>query len=148
MIMSDNSDDQLRTGIFTDGGARGNPGRGGWGYVYVVDNKILREEWGGAPHTTNNRMELTAIIRALEAVGNIDADLYSDSNLCVKTYNEWLAGWKARGWKKKEGQIANLDLVRRLDELKSQRPRIRVRWIRGHAGQIWNEYVDELTQRY
>lgn len=136
------------TGIFTDGGSRGNPGRGGWGFVHVIDNKIQKEGWGGEDHTTNNRMELTAIIEALKAVGDIDAVLYSDSNLCVQTYNQWMIGWKAKGWKKKSGPISNLDLVQELDRLKQECPRIRVEWVKAHAGNRWNEYVDQLTQKY
>lgn len=138
----------IHTGIFTDGGARGNPGRGGWGFVYVVSDKIIKEGWGGEDYTTNNRMELTAILAALKAVGNINQTLYSDSKLCVQTYNEWMEGWKARGWKKKSGPIANLDLVRELDLLKEKCPLIRVQWIRAHVGTRWNEYVDALAQKY
>lgn len=139
---------KIHTGLFTDGGSRGNPGRGGWGFAYVIDDVVVKEDWGGEDMTTNNRMELTAIIRALQAVGDIDVTLYTDSQLCVKTYNEWMAGWKRRGWKKKDGPIANLDLIMKLDELKQQCPSVRVQWVRGHNGLKWNEYVDELTQRY
>lgn len=138
----------MHSGIFTDGGARGNPGRGGWGFVHVQDDELKHEKWGGADHTTNNRMELTAIIEALKYIGNQDITIYSDSQLCVKTYNEWMQGWKNRGWKKKDGTIANLDLVQELDHLKSKCPLVRLVWVRGHNGEKWNEYVDELTQRY
>lgn len=142
------SQDSYSTGIFTDGGARGNPGRGGWGFVYVIDDQILKENWGGADHTTNNRMELTAIIEALKAVGNMATTLYSDSNLCVQTYNDWMHRWQERGWKKKGGDIANLELVQELFKLKQNCPLIKVRWLKAHAGIRWNEYVDRLSQKY
>lgn len=136
------------TGIFTDGGARGNPGRGGWGYVHVINNQIIKEDFGGADHTTNNRMELMAILEALKAIGNVETILYSDSNLCVQTYNEWMEMWRAKNWKRKTGPIANLDLVQELYELKKKCPLIQVRWLKAHAGIRWNEYVDRLAQKY
>lgn len=136
------------TGVFTDGGARGNPGRGGWGFVYVVNDVIQMEKWGGEPHTTNNRMELTAIIEALKTIGNQNITLYSDSQLCVKTYNEWMAGWKALGWRKKTGPIANLDLIQILDTLKSSCPLVKITWLKAHVGIRWNEYADRLAQKF
>jgi ribonuclease HI len=136
------------TGIFTDGGSRGNPGRGGWGFVYVLNNKIVKEAWGGAIYTTNNQMELTAIIEALKAVGDKKIVLYSDSKLCVQTYNQWMETWCARGWKKKTGPIKNLDLVKQMYALKKACPRVKVEWIQAHSGHQWNEYADRLTQKF
>lgn len=138
---------QYSTGIFTDGGARGNPGRGGWGFVYVINDKIQNEGWGGEDYTTNNRMELTAIIEALKTIGNIPVTLFSDSNLCVQTYNTWMEGWKAKGWHKKGG-VANLDLVKQLDELKQKCPLVKLQWLPAHTGIRWNEYVDRLANKY
>lgn len=146
--MNENNSNYHHTGIFTDGGARGNPGRGGWGYVYVVDDKIIKEGFGGADHTTNNRMELMAIIEALKAIGNVDTILYSDSNICVQTYNEWMESWHAKNWKRKTGPIANLDLVQELFSLRPKCPLVKVRWIKAHVGIKWNEYVDRLAQKY
>lgn len=135
-------------GIFTDGGSRGNPGRGGWGFVHVENDKIIHEAWGGEDHTTNNRMELTAIIEALKYIGNKDITLYSDSQLCVNTYNEWMAGWKRKGWKKKTGPVANLELVQQLDQLKSECPKVKIAWLKAHVGITWNEYADDLANKY
>ena len=135
-------------GIFTDGGARGNPGRGGWGYVYVANDEIIKEAWGGEDHTTKNRMELMAIIEAIKAIGNEDTTLYSDSNLCVQTYNQWMAGWHAKGWKRKTGPIANLELVKELFELKKKCPKMKLKWVKAHNGNRWNEYVDGLANKY
>lgn len=140
--------DKYSTAVFTDGGSRGNPGRGGWAYVYVVNDEIINEEWGGEDHTTNNRMELTAIIKALQKIGNQKLTLFSDSKLCVQSYNEWMDNWEKKGWKKKTGPIKNLDLIQELYQLKQECPLVKIEWIPGHAGHRWNEYVDKLTQKY
>lgn len=145
---AEKSTNKYESGIFTDGGSRGNPGRGGWGFVYVINNKIIKEGWGGEDHTTNNRMELTAIIEALKACGNVKTTLYSDSNISVQSYNTWMEGWKKRGWKKKDGDIANLDLIKQLDALKQACPLIKLEWVKAHIGIKWNEYVDELANKY
>jgi ribonuclease HI len=138
-----------RTGVFTDGSCEGNPGRGGWGWVWVLDDEIRGEGHGTDPATTNNRMELTALIRALRALPE-DAEIpvYSDSELCVKTINEWAAGWEARGWRRKSGPIANLELVKELWALARSHPRAEIRWIRAHDGSRWNEYADALASGY
>ncbi len=135
-----------QTGIFTDGGASPNPGPGGWGLVHVVDGEILHEEKGHDEDTTNNRMELTALIHALKLLSpEEEITVYSDSDLCVKTINEWAAGWKARGWKRKAGPIKNLELVQELYALKQERPRATLQWIKAHDGSRWNEYADALA---
>jgi ribonuclease HI len=138
-----------RTGVFTDGSCEGNPGRGGWAWVWVEDGEIRGEEHGTDPATTNNRMELFALIRALRALPE-DAEIavYSDSELCVKTINEWAAGWEARGWRRKSGPIANLGLVQELYRLARAHPRAKLRWIKAHDGSRWNEYVDALASSY
>jgi ribonuclease HI len=138
-----------KTGVFTDGSCEGNPGPGGWGVVWVEDDRIVAERHGYDPATTNNRMELTALISAYELLPE-DAEItvHSDSDLCVKTVNEWAAGWERRGWKRKTGPIANLALVQRLYALALAHPKVRLRWIKAHDGTRWNEYADALSTSY
>lgn len=134
------------TGVFTDGAASPNPGPGGWGAVWVVDGEIRARDHGHEPHTTNNRMELTALHRGIELVPpGTPATVYSDSNLVVRTVTEWAPGWERRGWRRRTGPVENLDLVRPLYELVRSRPEIEVSWIRAHAGNRWNEYADALA---
>jgi ribonuclease HI len=138
-----------KTGIFTDGSCEGNPGPGGWGMVRVEDDRILDEKFGSDPSTTNNRMELQALVAALEMLPeDAEATVYSDSQLCVKTINEWAAGWEKRGWRRKSGPIANLELVRKLWDLAGTHPRVKLEWIRAHDGSRWNEYADSLATTY
>ena len=134
------------TGVFTDGSCDPNPGRGGWGWVWVQDGKILGQGHGRDPATTNNRMELQALIEAFKQLPN-DCDLvaYSDSQLCVNTINQWASGWEKRGWKRKGGPIKNLELVQQLYALAQAKPRIELQWIRAHEGIRWNEYADALA---
>jgi ribonuclease HI len=136
-------------GVFTDGAAEPNPGPGGWGAVYVVNNQVVAELWGNDPHTTNNRMELCALINgcALVPEGK-KAVLYTDSQLCVNTINEWAKGWEARGWKRKGGEIKNLELVQELYAICKRRPELELRWIAAHSGNRWNEYADALATAY
>ena len=137
------------TGVFTDGSSFPNPGPGGWGAVYVVDNDIVDQAHGHDPQTTNNRMELTALIHgcALVPPGR-EATLYSDSKLCVDTVNVWAPGWEARGWVRKTGPIQNLDLVKELVAALRARPELTVAWVPAHAGYRWNEYADSLSTAY
>jgi ribonuclease HI len=114
--------------------------------VWVEDDRIVDQASGTDPDTTNNRMELTALIEAVRMVPEgTPATLYSDSNLAVRTVNEWAAGWKRRGWRRKSGPVENLDLVRELYELLQDRPELDVEWIKAHAGHRWNEYADQLA---
>ena len=115
----------------------------------VVDDAIVEERSGHAPDTTNNRMELQALIDGygMLAPGE-EATLYSDSNLCVRTVNEWAAAWESKGWKKKTGPIANLDLVQELYAAAKSRPRAKLEWIRAHVGSRWNEYADALARSH
>jgi ribonuclease HI len=107
---------------------------------------VIDQAYGSEPHTTNNRMELTALLHGIELVPEgTPATVYSDSNLAVRTINEWATGWAARGWRRKTGPVENLDLVQPLHELASRRPEIELRWIRAHAGNRWNEYADSLA---
>ena len=138
-----------RTGLFTDGSCEGNPGPGGWGLVWVEDDAIVEEKFGEDPSTTNNRMELLALIHAYRMLSPDRAvTLYSDSQLCVKTVNEWAAGWEKRGWRRKRGPIANLELVKELYALANAHPHATLEWIRAHDGSRWNEYADALATSY
>ncbi len=134
------------TGIFTDGSSDPNPGPGGWGWVWVENGEILAEGHGRDPDTTNNRMELRALVEAFkEMPADRDLFAYSDSQLCVRTINEWAPGWEKRGWKRKGGPIKNLELVQELYALAQAKSRIELQWIRAHEGIRWNEYADALA---
>jgi ribonuclease HI len=134
------------TGIFTDGSSDPNPGPGGWGWVWVENGKILAEGHGRDPDTTNNRMELRALVEAFkEMPADRDLVAYSDSQLCVRTINEWALGWEKRGWKRKGGPIKNLELVQELYALAQAKSLIELQWIRAHEGIRWNEYADALA---
>ncbi len=132
--------------IYTDGACRGNPGQGGWGVLlrYRGREKTL---YGAEQETTNNRMELTAVIRALEALNREDCKvaLYSDSRYVLQGIREWMPRWKARGWKTSARKpVQNQDLWQRLDEL-AARHDIDWHWVRGHSGHADNERVDQLA---
>jgi ribonuclease HI len=137
------------TGVFTDGSCEGNPGPGGWGYVWVEKGRIRAEQYGSARATTNNRMELTALIAAYQALPEDAAiTVFSDSQLCVNTINQWAVNWEKRGWRRKGGPIANLELVQRLYALAGSHRNVELRWIKAHAGSRWNEYADSLATTY
>jgi len=141
--------DGPQSGVFTDGSCEGNPGPGGWGYVWVEHGEIVQEDSGREDATTNNRMELTALIEAYRRLPEeADVTVYSDSNLCVQTINDWAAGWERRGWKRKTGPVKNLDLVKELYALANAHPKVRLTWIRAHDGSRWNEYADALASAY
>ena len=136
------------TGVFTDGSSSPNPGPGGWGAVYVIEDRIVEEAHGFGGETTNNRMELLALIRAADLVPEGEsATMFSDSNLAVRTINEWASGWEKRGWKRKSGPVENLDLVKQAYGIYRRRPELKVTWIKAHVGFKWNEYADELANR-
>lgn len=137
------------SGLFTDGSSSGNPGPGGWGAVLVRGGAVVAECHGSEPYTTNNRMELTAIIEGLSMCSTGDElDVYSDSRLVIDTLTKWAVDWKARGWRRKGGEVKNLDLVQRAYELALERPLVGFRWIRAHDGSRWNEYADALATAY
>ena len=141
--------DDPKTGIFTDGSSVPNPGPGGWGVVYVVDNEIIAERRGYDPDTTNNRMELTALLEALKIVPEGTATtIFSDSSLAIRTITEWAAGWEKRGWKRKSGPVENLDLVKKVYAGYRKRPELELTWIKAHVGIRWNEYADQLATRW
>ena len=142
--------DGPQTGVFTDGSSEGNPGPGGWGTVLVVDGQVVAQDYGSEAHTTNNRMELTAMIAGLETLpSDTPTDVYTDSLLIVNILTKWAGEWKARGWKKKSpGPIANLELVQKAYGLARAKPNARLRWIKAHSGFRWNEYADSLATAY
>ncbi|MBC8021766.1 MAG: ribonuclease HI [Burkholderiales bacterium] len=133
--------------IYTDGACKGNPGPGGWGAVLECDGQE-REIFGGEPATTNNRMELLAVIEALNALKRPSrVVVHTDSTYVHKGITEWLRGWKARGWRTAAKQpVKNEDLWRRLDEA-SQRHEIDWVWVRGHSGHNGNERADALANK-
>lgn len=133
--------------IHTDGACRGNPGPGGWGAVLEHQSRE-RELYGYEPETTNNRMELMAIIQALETLKRpCTVRAITDSQYVMKGVTEWMPGWKKRGWRTAARKpVANRDLWERLDAA-IQRHDIEWEWVRGHTGQAGNERADELANR-
>jgi len=133
--------------LFTDGACRGNPGPGGWGALLRYKGQE-RELYGFEPETTNNRMELTAAIRGLEALTrSCSVDLTTDSEYLRKGVTEWMAQWKRRGWRTASKKpVANRDLWEELDALLADHE-VRFHWIRGHSGHAENERADALANR-
>ena len=133
--------------IWTDGACSGNPGPGGWGAILRF-GEHEKELYGGEPETTNNRMELTAAIEALNALTRpCTVRLTTDSVYVKDGITKWLAGWKAKGWKTAAKKpVKNQDLWQALDEA-AQRHQIEWAWIKGHAGHAENERADELARR-
>ncbi len=135
--------------IYTDGACKGNPGPGGWG-VFLKSGTSEKELWGGEALTTNNRMELMAVIEALSALKRpCDVLLFLDSEYVRKGITEWIHGWKAKGWKTAAKQpVKNADLWQRLDALVANTEhRLEWRWVKGHAGDPGNERADALANR-
>ncbi|MCA1979141.1 MAG: ribonuclease HI [Thiobacillus sp.] len=133
--------------IYSDGACKGNPGAGGWGALLVA-GEHRKEICGGEPDTTNNRMEMTAVIRALESLKRpSQVAVHTDSQYVQKGISEWLPGWKRRNWRTAEGKpVKNQDLWQRLDQL-AQQHRIEWHWVRGHAGHPENERADALANQ-
>jgi ribonuclease HI len=133
--------------IFTDGACKGNPGPGGWGALLRVGANE-KELFGGEPLTTNNRMELMAVIRALEALNrHCKVKVHTDSQYVQKGISEWISGWKKRGWKTADKKpVKNVDLWLELDQLAAQHD-IEWLWVRGHAGHEGNERADQLANQ-
>ena len=133
--------------IYADGACKGNPGPGGWG-AWVVKGGIEKELFGGESATTNNRMELTAAIRALDALTRAcEVDIYTDSQYVQKGMTEWVNNWKRRGWRTADRQpVKNVDLWQQL-ETAAARHKVSWHWVRGHAGHEGNERADALANR-
>jgi ribonuclease HI len=135
--------------IYTDGACKGNPGPGGWGALLQAGT-TEKELFGGEPLTTNNRMELMAVIQALTALKRpCEVNLYLDSEYVRKGITEWIHGWKAKGWRTAAKQpVKNVELWQQLDVLVHQAGhRISWHWVKGHAGDIGNERADALANR-
>jgi ribonuclease HI len=154
----------MRVKIYTDGGCSGNPGPGGWAYIIVAptgdraengagDEKasIFTEKWGSERNTTNNRMELSAAVAALEALLLLGTTpelviIYTDSQYMQKGMETWIHSWKRNGWRTSaKDPVKNKDLWQRLDELTGRFP-VRWEWVKGHAGNELNERCDRMTQ--
>jgi ribonuclease HI len=137
-----------RVTAYTDGACSGNPGPGGWGVWLSNDTGHSKELCGGEPNTTNNRMELLAVIQALNALKHAcSVDVYTDSQYVQKGLNEWLPSWKARGWKTAAKQaVKNEDLWKLLDQAR-HRHVVRLHWVKGHAGNEGNEIADKLARQ-
>lgn len=131
--------------IYTDGACKGNPGPGGWGAILFYGDK-KKEICGGEPATTNNRMELMAAIQALELLNRpCKVELHTDSQYVMKGIQEWIRGWKARGWKTADkSPVKNDDLWKRLDAARARHD-VDWRWVKGHAGHPLNERADALA---
>ena len=133
--------------IFSDGACKGNPGVGGWGALLRMGD-TEKELFGGEPNTTNNRMELRAVIEALTVLTRpCDVVVHTDSQYVQKGISEWIHGWKAKGWKTAAKQpVKNDDLWKQLDKLAAQH-KVDWRWVKGHAGHVENERADQLANR-
>lgn len=146
--------------IYTDGACEPNPGPGGWGAILLFENSQGKHERiiaGGVRDTTNNRMEMMAVIKGLEALSRpCDVTIYSDSQYVVKgtgNWNEsqsisptgWMVGWKKRGWRRTEGKLKNIDLWKQIDKLVREHKSVKMKWVKGHAGNEYNERCDALA---
>ena len=142
-----NPDQTSEVHIYADGACRGNPGPGGWGAL-LQGGSAEKELWGGEAETTNNRMELTAVIRALEALKRpANVLVHTDSQYVQKGISAWIHNWKRNGWKTSDKKpVKNADLWQILDTL-AQSHTIQWIWVKGHAGNPGNERVDQLANR-
>lgn len=134
--------------IYTDGACAGNPGPGGWSAIIISDSKTI-ELFGGAKLTTNNKMELTAAIKALEAVkaSEISIDLYTDSKYVIQGINDWIDGWKSKGWKTSgKKPVKNVELWKQLDTL-NQKYSVNWHWVKGHSDDPGNDMADLLANQ-
>jgi len=139
--------------VFTDGASKGNPGPGGWGVIIATPDGQVRELGGGAPSTTNNKMELTGAIQALSHLRNITGtvSMYTDSTYVIQGIREWIHNWKRRGWKTATGaDVLNRDLWEALSDLVSARGAAGIVWhyVRGHVGIPGNERVDVIADSF
>lgn len=133
--------------IYSDGACKGNPGPGGWG-AWLVSGGHEKELWGGEPETTNNRMEMMAVIEALASLKrSCDIVIYTDSEYVKNGITTWIHGWKARGWTTAaKAPVKNVELWKRLDALAALH-KIDWRWVKGHAGDPGNERADALANQ-
>jgi ribonuclease HI len=133
--------------LFTDGACTGNPGPGGWGAILRFQGKE-RELFGGEPDTTNNRMEMMAVIEGLSALKrSCEVAVYTDSQYVQKGISAWILGWKKRGWKTADNKpVKNIDLWQKLDALVADH-KVTWHWVKGHAGHVENERADALARK-
>lgn len=133
--------------VYADGACKGNPGPGGWGAILRAGGSE-KELFGGVSQTTNNRMELTAVVRALEALEHSSTvEVYTDSQYVQKGISEWLPDWKRRGWRTADKKpVKNVDLWQELERVAGKH-RVTWHWVKGHAGHPENERADELANR-
>lgn len=133
--------------LYTDGSCLGNPGFGGWGAICVDDNdNEFFRVCGGATHSTNNIMEMTAVIEGLERYGGGSVEIYTDSKYVMDGITKWIHGWKKKGWKTSTGgNVKNKSLWMRMDELVT--PFVTFKWVKAHNGDRWNEDADNMAKR-
>jgi ribonuclease HI len=137
--------DLLRVTIYTDGACEPNPGPGGWAALLLF-GRHEKELSGAEPHTTNNRMEMTAAVKALGALSQpCRVDFYTDSEYLRRGITEWLPDWRRRGWKRKTGKLANIDLWQALEAALADH-NISWHWVQGHAGDRYNQRVDNMAR--
>ena len=143
--MNDKNSEKQRVSLITDGACRGNPGPGGWGVVLRFKDSE-KQLFGGEANTTNNRMELTAVIEGLRALKRpCHIDLLTDSKYVMNGVTQWIAGWKRNGWRTADKKpVKNQDLWQQLDNLSSQHE-INWQWVKGHSGHLDNELADRLA---
>ena len=131
--------------IYTDGACSGNPGRGGWAAI-ILDGEKIEKISGSKDNTTNNRMELTAVISALKYVKDKDLEIYTDSKYTKDGIEKWISNWKKNGWKTANKQdVKNKDLWNELDQLNSEK-NVHWNWVKGHANNQYNNMADELAR--
>ena len=131
--------------IYTDGACSGNPGRGGWAAI-ILDGEKIEKMSGSKENTTNNRMELTAVISALKYVKDKDLEIYTDSKYTKDGIEKWISNWKKNGWKTANKQdVKNKDLWNELDQLNSEK-NVQWNWVKGHANNQYNNMADELAR--
>ena len=131
--------------IYTDGACSGNPGRGGWAAI-ILDGEKIEKISGSKDNTTNNRMELTAVISALKYVKDKNLEIYTDSKYTKDGIEKWISNWKKNGWKTANKQdVKNKDLWDELDQLNSQK-NVQWNWVKGHANNQYNNMADELAR--
>ncbi len=143
----------MRFRIYTDGGCHGNPGAGGWAYVILGEDAVIAEQYGAEQYTTNNRMEMIAAINALEKAVGLgvfssadEITVFTDSQYVQKGVKEWVSAWKKRGWLTADKKpVKNKDLWQKLDALAARLP-LKWQWVKGHAGDVYNERCDKMTQ--